>query len=56
MVQLIDLLDGGDYQTYNRSIARKFGSVSAAIMLSEIVKILKIIFLWTLRNGCFNMK
>ena len=37
MVQLIDLFDEGDCQTYNSSVARKFGSVSAAIMLSELV-------------------
>jgi len=37
MVQLIDLLDGGDNQAYNRSVAHGFGSVSAAIMLLELI-------------------
>jgi len=32
-----DLLDEGDYQTYNRSVARAVGSVNAAIMLSELI-------------------
>ena len=33
----LNLLDSGDYQTYNRSVARTLESVNGAIMLSELV-------------------
>lgn len=33
----LDLLDSGNFQTYNRQVARELGSVNAAIMLSELV-------------------
>lgn len=33
----LDLLDSGNFQTYNRKIARELGSVNAAIMLSELI-------------------
>lgn len=36
-VNPLDLLDHGNYQTYNRKVARELGSVNAAIMLSELV-------------------
>ncbi len=33
----LDLLDSGNFQTYNRKVAKELGSVNAAIMLSELV-------------------
>jgi len=33
----LDLLDSGNFQTYNRQVARVLGSVNAAIMLAELV-------------------
>jgi hypothetical protein len=36
-VNVLDLLDSGQYQTYNRKVARELGSVNAAIILSDLV-------------------
>lgn len=33
----LDLLDSGNFQTYNRKVARELGNVNAAIMLSELI-------------------
>lgn len=36
-IEILSLLDSGSYQTYNRDLARLFGSINAAVMLSELV-------------------
>lgn len=36
-LSLLSLLDSGNYQTYNREVARALKSVNAAILLSELV-------------------
>lgn len=33
----LDLLDSGNFQTYNRKVAKALGSINAAILLSELV-------------------
>jgi len=36
-LNFLDLLDSGQYQTYNRQVAHVLGSINAAILLSELI-------------------